>query len=969
MDVSREPLAETSTGVPARVGAPPALTLLARALAVFAGYYLAARLGLLIPYVGTHISLVWLPTGIAVAGYRRWGAAMAPAVFLAGMAANASIGGPLWVAAGVGAGSAAGTWLAAALLGRWGFDDRMLRRQDMGLLLLAVGIGMLVTSANGVAWLRLGDTPDTADLAMAWLSWFFGDAAGALLAAIPLIALTGDGARRTFLGRAGLVNSGLLAVVLGCGLLLFSGALGPNSPLLFPLLALPFFLSAVLGLRGGVLASSTGVLLLSTAAAYGTAAGQGPFAHHDPHAGVLALWSYITAQACTSLLICGLGTELQSSRRQFSALMHHADDAILLFDAEGVLTVVNRAARAMLGLDERIVGRPLGAIPRGNGARLAALLEEGSSFAARELVLAGEDGARLHVECQMARYLDASGRWQTHMDLRDVSRRKEAEARLATSEARLKALTDNLPALFAYVDHDQVYRFANAHFRRMMDVEPGQVVGQTMRQFLGTQAHEALRPHIEAALRGERQQFERSGWGRNAGMHYLIDYVPEIGPAGEVPGFFIMVLDISRRREAEVALARSEDRLRTVTDNMPALISHIGPDYRYNFANAHYLDWFGLPESPVGKTVAQVFGEKAFASVRERMDQALRGEDVAFELVDTIREGAHLQVHYLPDRDGEGRVIGIYGLVMDRTEQHRAQERAEASQRQLRAVADNLPVLITYVDSGERLRYMNATFRDWLGVDPDTALDRPLAEVIGPRHYGQRRAALRAALAGRRVEFEIVSQTLVGPRNLQEVFVPDMREDGAVHGVFTLSTDVTALKTVEARLQLLARLDPLTGLPNRRQFDELLDQALARCDRGGRPMALMYLDVDHFKAINDGRGHAAGDEVLKEFAARLHGAIRATDAAARIAGDEFVVILEGLSDIDQARAVAAKVVDAVRAPMCIAGEPLAITTSMGVAFRFPHADATGPKELVARADRALYQAKAAGRDGFRVDPG
>jgi len=644
MNVSRAPL----TGSPGRRGRPPwrasassAGSLAARAFAVFAGYYLAARLGLLIPYVGTHISLVWLPTGVAVAAVRRWGPAMAPAVFLAAMAANASIGGPLWVSAGVGLGSAIGTWLAATLLARWGVDDRLLRRKDVALLLLAVAIGMLVTSLNGVSWLRLAGAPDTADFATAWLSWFVGDAVGALLAAIPLIALTREGVRQSFVGRSGLVNTGLQMMALACALAIFLDVLPPGSALLFPLLALPFFLVALLGLRGGVVASSTAVLLLSMAAAWGTAGGYGPFAQHDAHAGVLALWSYITAQACTSLLICGIGAELQASRRQFSALMRHAHDGILVLDADGVLSVVNPAAEQMLGEAGRsIVGRTVADIPRGNGTRLAALLEDGPASASRELVLLRGDGTPVDVECQMARYLDAGGRWQTHLTLRDVSRRKQAEARLATGEARLKALTDNLPALFAFVDRDQVYRFANAHFRRLLGVEPEQVVGQTMRGLLGAEAHEQLRPRIEAALRGERQQFENTGWGRNADIHFLVDYVPETGADGTVAGFFIMVLDISERRAAEIALARSEVRLRTLTDNIPALIAHIDRDYRYTFANAHYAGWFDLPGSPVGKTVAEVFGEDVFAGVKPRMDEALAGEEVVFELVDRVREGA-----------------------------------------------------------------------------------------------------------------------------------------------------------------------------------------------------------------------------------------------------------------------------------------------------------------------------------------
>ncbi len=807
-----------------------------RLLAVAAGYYFAARLGLLIPYVGTHISLVWLPTGIAVAAFRRWGPAMAFAVCAAAVAANASLGGPLWLALLVGAGNTAGTALAALLLRHWGFDDRLLRRRDVSTFVAAVALGMVVTSLNGVVWLRVAGAPDVAHVGQAWLSWMVGDAVGALLAGVPLIAWSRHGAAQAFRGRDGAGNLVLQAIVLACGLAVFSAWPDKDSALVFPLLALPFFVLALLALRGGVLASSIGVLILSMAAAWGTARGFGPFAAHDAHAGALALWSYITAQGCTSLLICGMGTALQSSRRQFAAFLQNSPDGILVIDEHGTLVAANAASAAMLGLAEHdLVGRDARSVLQRDARSVAALIADGTQPATTEVTLPRADGGALHVECHVARYLDASGQWQTHLNLHDITQRRQAQA-----------------------------------------------------------------------------------------------------------------------------------RLKAVTDNMPGLISRIDRDYRYTFTNANYCSWFGLAEPPVGKTVAEVFGERVFEGVRRYMDEALAGADVVFDLKNTVPGATdYLQVHYVPDRDESGRVTGIYGLVTDRTEQQHARERIEASERQLRAVTDNLPVLITYVDAHEKLRFLNATFRDWLGIDPADAIDQPLADVVGPEHYAARREHLRSALGGLRVEFDLVSRTLAGPRHLHTVYIPDLRDDGQVHGIFTLSTDVTALKAVEQQLQRLARVDTLTGLANRRQFDELLEQALARHRRARRPLALIFLDIDHFKSINDTHGHGAGDAVLREFASRLQASLRATDVAARLSGDEFVVILDDLAASGEAVGVATKLLQAIRVPMDVGDQALAVTASMGLAYLDGSAD-LGAKELMVRADRALYRAKHGGRDGLRV---
>ena len=957
--------AETPSRAP-----PTRLVFVLRLLAVATGYYLCARLGLLIPYVGTHISLVWLPTGVAVAAYRRWGAGMTPAVYVAAVAANASIGGPLWIALLVGVGNTAGTGLAAWLLRRWDFDDRLLRRRDVAAFVGAVVLGMCVTSLNGVAWLRVAGAPDVAQFGQAWASWLVGDTVGALLAGVPLIAWNRQGMSAGFLGRDGAGNLGLLAIVVACGVAAFSAWADKDSALVFPLLALPFFVLALLAMRGGVGVASTGVLALSMAAAYGTAHGHGPFAVPDARAGSLALWSYITAQACTSLLICSMGMALQTSQRQFAAFLHNTPDGIVVIDDQGVLVQANAAFAAMMGLAPRdLPGRRASEVLQGAAGVVAALVAEGALQSSTELALPQATGDLLHVECHVARYQNASGHWQTHVILRDITQRKLAREQVATSEARLKAVTDNMPALFAYADRTQTYRFANAHFRHVMGVEPETLVGRTMREFLGEEAHAALLPHIEGALRGEHQKFERTGWKQNASTHFMVQYVPDVRPDGAVHGFFIMVLDITERHNAELALKRSEALVRTITDHTPGLISRMDREYRYTFANAHYISWFALPGSPVGKTVAEVFGEPVFEGVHQHIDEALAGDEVVFDLTNTVPGAAHyMRVHYVPDRDERGEVIGVYGLVTDRTEQQLARDTIEASERQLRAVTDNLPVLITYVDADETLRFMNATFHDWLGIDLDKAIDRPLAEVVGAELYAARREHLRAALAGQRVEFEVVSQTLSGLRNLQTVYIPDLREDGTARGVFTLSTDVTALKDVERQLQRLARIDTLTGLANRRQFDELLEQSLARRRRAKRPLALIFLDIDHFKTINDTHGHGAGDAVLKEFASRLQANLRETDVAARLAGDEFVVILDGLATSDEAVGVATKLLQAFRPPMAIGERALDVTTSMGLAW-LDGAVEIDAEALMLRADRALYRAKEGGRDALAVDEG
>ena len=176
------------------------------------------------------------------------------------------------------------------------------------------------------------------------------------------------------------------------------------------------------------------------------------------------------------------------------------------------------------------------------------------------------------------------------------------------------------------------------------------------------------------------------------------------------------------------------------------------------------------------------------------------------------------------------------------------------------------------------------------------------------------------------------------------------------------------LEASEARLDQLSRIDALTGLANRRQFNETLPEAMARARRRGTVMALLYLDLDKFKAINDTLGHAAGDTVLKEFGRRLSGCVRETDMVARLGGDEFVLLIEGAASSAEIEQVALKILDEMAWPFELGeAESRTVTTSIGIATYLDEPDLSD-EQLLGRADAALYEAKAAGRGTYKIAP-
>ena len=303
----------------------------------------------------------------------------------------------------------------------------------------------------------------------------------------------------------------------------------------------------------------------------------------------------------------------------------------------------------------------------------------------------------------------------------------------------------------------------------------------------------------------------------------------------------------------------------------------------------------------------------------------------------------------------------FYSLVAER---EIAEAQTRDSERRLKLLTDHVPVVIVYIDREHRYQFINATFEKWFGVSARESLMHSMREVLGEQAYQLREQHLLRAFAGEEVDYEFTVDNEAGERTFHTSYVPDVGERGAVEGVYGLIHEITKTKAMHTALQFAAATDTLTGIANRRRFDEQLAQSMQRTRAARAPMALAYLDIDRFKAINDSLGHKAGDEVLKEFASRLVRSVRASDLVARLAGDEFVIIFEGVNSAAEVRHVGAKIVDAIRQPFELASGPLPVTTSIGIAiFR---EGALTPAQLLDLADQALYAAKGQGRDGVAL---
>lgn len=547
----------------------------------------------------------------------------------------------------------------------------------------------------------------------------------------------------------------------------------------------------------------------------------------------------------------------------------------------------------------------------------------------------------------------------------DITDRKNAEIEQATSEKRLRDITDNIPALVCYVDTDERYRFANATYKSWLGVDAEHLVGRSVCDLYDPATYQLLRSSADKARSGERVRFERSAVRDGKEVHYQVEMIPDFGPDGVVLGIYAMTVDITARRDAEMSLARSEQRLLDITNSIPAVIGQFDMHERCLFSNDVGLRVHGISRKDLPTvTFSSHLSVDLYEQHKAALHDVLAGKPAVVHGKRILGDKQVWFTAHLVPAVVDERQYGFFIMTFDVTTLKTAELARARSEQRLRDITDNLPVLISYLDADERITYVNETFKTWVGAGEDQIVGLTAADAIGPDLYDQRRSYIRRCLEGQRTTFEMDSPTKTGTKTLQTTYVPDIHADGRVVGMTALSVDVTSLKQAERRLSVLAHSDALTGLPNRLQFNNELAELLERSVEPTATDALMFLDVDHFKRINDSHGHAAGDAVLKNFARRIQGSVRASDFVARLAGDEFVVILRGLRSIAEAQEVARKVLSQVSRPFAVDQQVLSVTTSVGVAMRDPSIRTAS--EMLAKADKALYRAKEAGRNTFRL---
>jgi diguanylate cyclase (GGDEF)-like protein/PAS domain S-box-containing protein len=457
-----------------------------------------------------------------------------------------------------------------------------------------------------------------------------------------------------------------------------------------------------------------------------------------------------------------------------------------------------------------------------------------------------------------------------------------------------------------------------------------------------------------------------------AGAHdyVLKDDLPRLWPA--IRRELREARERAERRRAEAALRNSEAQLRLIMENAGDLIMMLDAEGRRLYASASYHSLFDDLEA--------LRGSDSFAEVHPADRDRVRGvfqETVAtgvgqrceFRLALKDRGVRYIESQGSVILDDSGKVSRVVLVSRDVTERKRAEEalRESEERKSLAVRGARLGTWDWHIPSGKVVVNERAT--RMLGYAPNELAPHIEAwrKLMHPEDQPRVMDLLAAHLEGRSEFFEAElrlcarSGAWVWVLNSGRVFERDAA--GAPLRAAGTHLDISDRKAAEAHVEYLAHHDGLTGLPNRALLSDFMTQALAMADRDGRCLAVLFIDLDHFKTINDSLGHQIGDKLLKQVAARLRRCERRSDVLARLGGDEFVMVLNGIKDARNAANVAAKIIAALARPYRAGNQVLNTSCSIGISI-YPD-DGQSVHALMKNADMAMYHAKERGRNHYQ----
>ncbi|MDD5390207.1 MAG: PAS domain S-box protein [Gallionellaceae bacterium] len=663
------------------------------------------------------------------------------------------------------------------------------------------------------------------------------------------------------------------------------------------------------------------------------------------------------------------------------SLMEQISDAIFVIDAgnAAIVEVNNQACHslgyareALLALD---VHRLSKALPDATAwlAFLEALRARGQIFL--ETGLRRHDGGDLPVQIN-ARLIDADGQAFVVVAARDLSRIREQDAQLQLQIHALNAagnaiiITDTTPRIL----------WANAAFSTLTGYSLAEAIGRKPAELVksGEQDQPYYQRMWDSILAGQVWRGELINKHKDGSLYHEDLTITPVSIDGKVVSHFVAIKqDISARKAAEAALRLSEQRLRLALQGANAGIWEWNIRSQAVYWSDENYRVLGLPLPGEGGGPASyerwlhcVHPEDR-ARVQAQVEAAVtQSSDMDIEFRVVWPDGG---VHWINDRgqfflDAQGQAVSMVGIQLDITARKTAELALRESEERFRLLYERAPVAYQSLDARGHILEVNAAWLAQLGYPPEAVIGRPFSEFLAPGQEALLKERFGQFLASgtvRGADFDLLRHD--GATLVFEVEGRVGRDsEGRFKQTHCVLHNITERKALERRLTHLAATDALTGLANRRHFLDQMALALARQKRHDTHTALLMLDLDWFKSVNDRHGHAAGDEVLRHTTAVMASSLRRIDLLGRLGGEEFAILLHD-TEATGAHEFAERLRQQVAAqPTRGESGDIPITLSIGVTTFAPQDD--NIDAILARADRALYRAKEHGRNRVELEP-
>ena len=660
---------------------------------------------------------------------------------------------------------------------------------------------------------------------------------------------------------------------------------------------------------------------------------------------------------------------LRQSEEKYRDLVENSNEIIYTLDRDAVVTYISPAVEPIGGFTpEEVIGR--------SSTEFIHPDDLGDVAMSLQKVLSGdEDPSEYRLLTKTGGY-----RWVRSASkpiyegseivgvrgvLADITEKREAEDALRASEERFRALVENGADGIVLVSADGTIMYAGPSTESILGWTPDEMVGMRQSELIHPDDLESALALMSGLLEapGETVQTvfrskHKDGswrWIESVGTNLLDE--PSVGA---IVGNY---RDITEKRAAEDALRGSEERFRALVENGADGIFLIDADGAITYAGPSTERIKGFtPEETVGMQSSELVHPDDIDSVAALRSELLEAPGESMQLVyrSKHKDGSWRWIEAvatnLLEEPGVGAIVVNY---RDITERKLADEALRRSEENHRALAVAVPDVMMRVRKNGTISDFKADEGHALSLAGTGSDEMVLAEVL-PELAPQLMRFVDIAISTHETQVFEYQQTILGKPLEFEARIVASSDDEAV----AIIRDITERKNSERTIRQLAYHDALTGLPNRALFEDRLKMAVAQARRAGEELAVMFLDLDRFKLVNDTLGHGAGDKLLSMVAEELTSLVRDGDTVARVGGDEFTLLLPKITGSAAAVEVAERILAKVKQPKRIAGQEFRVTTSLGITV-FP-SDGDDPETLLRNADTAMYRAKERGRDNHQL---